>query len=150
MVLHWTSVLIKHRILFVFYREPLDSDMVLHWTSVLIKHKILFVFYREPLDSDMVLHWTSVLIKHRILFVFYREPLDADMVLHSTFVLLKHRILPIDLVMLQTPTGQVYSFLSVAWGILADIDYESEKLRAIGSTRFTLYAIMRLLSKSNW
>ena len=95
----------------------------------------------------MVLHSTSELIKHRILFVFYREPLDSDMVLHSAFVLVKHRVLPIDLVLLQTPTEQVYSFLSVAWGILADIDYESEKLRSLGSTRFTLYAIMRILSK---
>lgn len=98
----------------------------------------------------MVLHSTFVLVKLTILLVFYREPLDADMVLHSTFVLIKHRILPIDLVLLQTPTEQVYSFLCVAWGILADIDYESEKLRALGSTRFTLYAIMRILSKSNW
>ncbi|XP_052070628.1 sphingosine kinase 1-like [Mytilus californianus] len=73
------------------------------------------------------------------------EPMDPDMVLHSTFVLIKHKILPIDLVLLQTPTDQIYSFLSVAWGIIADIDYESEKLRSIGSTRFTLYTIMRIL-----
>lgn len=73
--------------------------------------------------------------------------MDADMVLHSTFVLVKHRILPIDLVLLQTHTEQMYSFLAVAWGIIADIDYESEKLRSLGSTRFTLYAIMRILSE---
>lgn len=73
--------------------------------------------------------------------------MDPDMVLHSAFILIKHRILPIDLVLLQTPTDQIYSFLSVAWGIIADIDYESEKLRSIGSTRFVLYTIMRIISK---
>ncbi|VDI56628.1 sphingosine kinase [Mytilus galloprovincialis] len=73
------------------------------------------------------------------------EPMDPDMVLHSAFILIKHRILPIDLVLLQTPTDQIYSFLSVAWGIIADIDYESEKLRSIGSTRFVLYTIMRII-----
>ncbi|KAJ8319222.1 hypothetical protein KUTeg_004313, partial [Tegillarca granosa] len=41
---------------------------------------------------------------------------------------------------------QYFSFLMVSWGIVADIDYESEKMRALGSTRFTIYALMRILS----
>lgn len=39
----------------------------------------------------------------------------------------------------------MFSFLSVGWGLLSDIDIESERLRAIGGQRFTLWAIARLL-----
>ncbi|XP_069124226.1 sphingosine kinase 1-like isoform X2 [Argopecten irradians] len=73
------------------------------------------------------------------------EPVGDEMVLHSTFVLLKHRVIPMDLVVVQLPTLQVFSFLSVAWGMIADIDYESEKLRAFGAARFTIYAFFRIL-----
>ena len=45
------------------------------------------------------------------------------------------------------PKSRVFSFLSVTWGLLADIDYESEKYRAIGEARFTLQAIRRIMSK---
>lgn len=40
----------------------------------------------------------------------------------------------------------MFSFLSVGWGLLSDIDIESERLRAIGGQRFTIWAIARLIS----
>lgn len=80
------------------------------------------------------------------IFNIFREPLGIDMTLHSTFVLIKHNVIPMDLVLLETPKMQHFSFLMVSWGIVADIDYESEKMRALGSTRFTIYALMRILS----
>lgn len=39
----------------------------------------------------------------------------------------------------------MFSFLSIGWGLLSDIDIESERLRAIGGQRFTLWALARLL-----
>lgn len=39
----------------------------------------------------------------------------------------------------------MFSFLSVGWGLLADIDIESERLRAIGGQRFAVWAVARLL-----
>lgn len=39
---------------------------------------------------------------------------------------------------------KIYSFLSVGWGLLADIDVESEVLRALGEPRFTLWSFLRL------
>ena len=77
----------------------------------------------------------------------YREPLNTNDVLHSTFVLIKHKVIPMDLVLIQTPTFNIYSFLSVTWGLIADIDFESEKLRSIGAARFTVYTVIRLLSE---
>lgn len=39
----------------------------------------------------------------------------------------------------------MFSFLSVGWGLLSDIDLESERFRAIGGQRFTIWSIARLL-----
>ncbi|GBP92895.1 Sphingosine kinase 2 [Eumeta japonica] len=39
----------------------------------------------------------------------------------------------------------MFSFLSVGWGLLSDIDVESERLRMIGGQRFTVWAVARLL-----
>lgn len=39
----------------------------------------------------------------------------------------------------------MFSFLSVGWGLLSDIDIESERLRAIGGQRFALWAVARIL-----
>lgn len=74
------------------------------------------------------------------------EPIDVHAVLHSTFILVKHRVVPMDLVLVQTPSRQHYSFLSVTWGIVADIDFESEKYRNLGEARFTLGAIKRIVN----
>jgi sphingosine kinase len=37
-------------------------------------------------------------------------------------------------------------FLSLCYGIIADIDIESEKLRYMGEARFTVYALQRIAS----
>ena len=37
-------------------------------------------------------------------------------------------------------------FLSLGWGLLADIDIESERLRVLGGARFTIWAAARLLT----
>lgn len=52
-----------------------------------------------------------------------------------------------DLVRVETHTEVVYSFLSVGWGFIADIDIESERLRMLGSPRFTIWSIARLIGK---
>ncbi|XP_067672040.1 sphingosine kinase 1-like [Haliotis asinina] len=74
------------------------------------------------------------------------EPVTTNAVLHSTFVLIKHKVVPMDLVLIQTPSQRIFSFLSVTWGIMADIDFETEKYRSIGEARFTLGAIKRILN----
>lgn len=50
-----------------------------------------------------------------------------------------------DLVRVETRNQILFSFLSVGWGLLADIDIESERLRAIGGQRFTVWTIARLI-----
>ncbi|KAL3875800.1 hypothetical protein ACJMK2_033716 [Sinanodonta woodiana] len=75
------------------------------------------------------------------------EPFKSNCILHSTFILIKHKVVPMDLVVVQQPNlPPVYSFLAVTWGLIADIDYESEKYRAIGEARFTLQGLRRIFN----
>jgi len=53
--------------------------------------------------------------------------------------------MPMDLVRVETRNQILFSFLSVGWGLLADIDIESERLRAIGGQRFTVWSVARLI-----
>ncbi|KAJ8877147.1 hypothetical protein PR048_021600 [Dryococelus australis] len=41
----------------------------------------------------------------------------------------------------------LFSFLSVGWGFISDIDIESERLRVIGGQRFTVWSVARLIGK---
>lgn len=42
-------------------------------------------------------------------------------------------MIPFDLAVVDLCDGQrVFSFLSIAWGVVADVDYESEKYRCLG------------------
>lgn len=41
---------------------------------------------------------------------------------------------------------RLFSFLSLAWGFVADVDIESEKYRHVGAARFTMGTIVRLIS----
>lgn len=44
----------------------------------------------------------------------------------------------------------IWSFLSVGWGLLADIDIDSEWLRFCGEFRFTIYGILRALTSESY
>ena len=55
---------------------------------------------------------------------------------------------PLDLMTIQLCNKEiVHSFLTVEWAFIADVDLESEKYRYLGGMRFTVGAVLRLLSK---
>ena len=56
--------------------------------------------------------------------------------------------MPMDLVAVDTINERIYSFLSVTWAIIADVDIESERYRGLGGARFTVGALARILSKN--
>lgn len=64
----------------------------------------------------------------------------------AIYVLLKGQSEPIDIFSVTTRSSTLYGFLSIAWGIIADIDIESEKYRAIGPLRFQVGAVQRILN----
>ncbi len=66
-------------------------------------------------------------------------------ILYSAVSLVRGETKPMDLSVIQTHSGRtLYSFLSLGWGFLADVDIESERLRWMGEPRFTVWSIYRL------
>ena len=51
---------------------------------------------------------------------------------------------PMKLVCVELAGRTIYSFLSAGWGFISDVDIESEKLRWMGDTRFSLWSFHRL------
>lgn len=70
----------------------------------------------------------------------------TDELFESTLHVIKGRPHSMDMVRYQTPTRVYYSFLSFGWGLMADIDIESERLRFLGEPRFTVWSLYRALS----
>lgn len=52
---------------------------------------------------------------------------------------------PLDLMRVKCDKKTYYAFLSVGFGLLADIDIESESLRLLGGHRFSVWAVVRAL-----
>lgn len=48
------------------------------------------------------------------------------------------------------PKNTVWSFLSLGWGLLADIDIDSEWLRRLGEVRFTVYGLLRSITSVSY
>lgn len=77
----------------------------------------------------------------------FSEPYDVTVVIPSVLNIIHGQIVPMDLVKVQTEKESFFSFLSVGWGLMADIDIESERLRAIGEARFAVWGVIRALGK---
>ncbi len=66
----------------------------------------------------------------------YREEYSL---LNAAFMIIRGRPIPLNVSTLQIPGGhKCYMCLLASWGIVADIDIESEKLRKLGQSRFIL------------
>ncbi|CDQ64118.1 unnamed protein product [Oncorhynchus mykiss] len=80
------------------------------------------------------------------------QPVSSEELLVSCgFLLCKGLVSRMDLASIHlgsspsNPT-RLFSFLSLAWGFVADVDVESEKYRHVGAARFTMGTLVRLAS----
>lgn len=65
-------------------------------------------------------------------------------ILASAMSLVRRRYRSMDLLAVQSASGKnVYAFLSIGWGFMADCDIESETLRFMGEPRFVLWSLWR-------
>ncbi|XP_029914262.1 sphingosine kinase 1 [Myripristis murdjan] len=72
---------------------------------------------------------------------------NEELLLSCGFMLCKGLVVSLDLVSVHLASKQrVFSFLSLAWGFVADVDIESEKYRHIGAIRFLMGTLVRLAS----
>ena len=62
--------------------------------------------------------------------------------LNAAFSIVKGKQQTFDLAEIEQNGTKYYSFLSLAWGLVSDIDIESEKLKFLGALRFDLYAFI--------
>jgi diacylglycerol kinase family enzyme len=65
---------------------------------------------------------------------------------NCAYIALKGQAEDFDITKICYETGKViYSFLSLSWGFIADVDIESDVFRCCGVIRYDLYAVWRLL-----
>ncbi|GLE02708.1 hypothetical protein PINS_up011563 [Pythium insidiosum] len=68
---------------------------------------------------------------------------------NAAFVLAKGVPQPLDITAVRNPHGErMYSFLSTEWALIADVDVESEKLRALGGARFTVTTLQHIFMRN--
>ena len=61
--------------------------------------------------------------------------------LNAAFLIAKGKQQSLDLIEVMQNNKRYYSFLSLAWGLISDVDIGSEKFKFLGSLRFDLYAL---------
>lgn len=66
--------------------------------------------------------------------------------LESTFLICKGRCTQLDLAHYETVSKTYTSFLTFSWGMIADIDIESEVIRFMGILRNDIWAVWRLIN----
>lgn len=70
---------------------------------------------------------------------FIRQPIADSIekfVIQSAILIATHQVVPFDMAVLDTCDGQrIFSFLSIEWAMIADIDCESEKYRFLGNEK---------------
>ncbi|XP_029006530.1 sphingosine kinase 1 [Betta splendens] len=72
---------------------------------------------------------------------------SEELLVSCGFLLCKGLVSRMDLVSIHLSSSpRLFSFLSLAWGFVADVDIESEKYRHIGAVRFTIGTLVRLAS----
>ncbi|XP_054614826.1 sphingosine kinase 1-like [Dunckerocampus dactyliophorus] len=70
---------------------------------------------------------------------------NEELLLSCGFMLCKGLVGSLDLVSIHlASTQRLFSFLSLAWGFVADVDIESEKYRHVGAIRFLMGTLVRL------
>ncbi|XP_010872794.1 sphingosine kinase 1 [Esox lucius] len=70
-----------------------------------------------------------------------------ELLLSCGFLLVKGLVSRLDLVSIHLASSRrIFSFLSLAWGFVADVDIESEKYRHVGAMRFLVGTLVRLAS----
>lgn len=71
---------------------------------------------------------------------------------NAAFLAAKGRITRMDLTEIEAEyqKQKIYSFLSTFWGVIADCDINSEGLRWMGTARFTVWGVYRVLCPVNY
>lgn len=141
-----------------FARDFVRGNNLFQWTGVIgvggdgIIFEIINGIFERPDWSDVLKSIPIGVIPGgsgnglaRSIAHYCDEPYLPAPTLPSALAAVKGHQEPMDLVRVETVSQIVFSFLSVGWGLLSDIDIESERLRVLGGTRFTIWSVARLI-----
>jgi len=71
---------------------------------------------------------------------------QKDPLLSAGMSIIRNNTSEMDLVKVETPSKTIYSFLSITWGFMADVDIRSEAIKSyVGNARFTIWAIKNIV-----
>ena len=87
--------------------------------------------------------WRSCLVW--VCFVLHCR--EEYSIANAVFQILCGAVSPMDILTAHTTEGKKYFSLLVNWGMIADIDIESEKYRRLGETRFLIGAVSCIFKK---
>ncbi|TDG42976.1 hypothetical protein AWZ03_010603 [Drosophila navojoa] len=73
----------------------------------------------------------------------YNEPYFSNPVLGAALTAISGRTSPMDVVRVENKNRVMFSFLSIGWGLISDVDIESECIRMFGYQRFTIWTLYR-------
>lgn len=112
----------------------------------------LLVMVSIPIILPSLSHWDQSAFDAFLLFLGrFEQVLGQELLTNCTLLLCHGAVSPLDLVSVTTASGShFFSFLSVAWGFISDVDIESEKFRHMGAARFTLGTVVRLASLNTY
>lgn len=82
-------------------------------------------------------------LAHSINHIYLNGNKSCNQIFDCTFHVIKGKPTDMDIVRVTTLNKVYYSFLSFGWGLMADVDIESERLRCIGEPRFAFWSIYR-------
>lgn len=74
----------------------------------------------------------------------------ADNVSFAMFKALQFKPKRLDLFKYESGAETKYCMLSLMVGLIADIDLDSDKWRSLGSLRFDIYSVLRIITKRNY
>ena len=70
---------------------------------------------------------------------------ERDTAIDYCFQVAKGQTVKMDISKYQTSTNEYYSFLTFSWGMIADIDIESEVIRFVGNIRMDIWGVWKVL-----
>jgi len=71
---------------------------------------------------------------------------EAYEAINAAFLVAKGKLKRIDMVLTTQGHRQYYSVLSLSWGLVSDVDIESDGLRFLGGLKNDLYALLRIIN----
>jgi sphingosine kinase len=136
--------------------KPGDYDGIVTVSGDGLIHEVVNALYRRQ-DQIQMMAGTSLGFipggsANGLISAIQDYSQEDTSVASAAFIVAKGRTTRMDLTEIDAEyqKEKIYSFLAIFWGILADCDLNSEVLRCLGSMRFTMWGVYRVICKREY